>query len=52
MDTILLVLTLCSPTTHDCDAWVMDSFTNVTDCEEVIIASAQQGAFPLRCEVE
>lgn len=54
MNTILLVLTLCNPSTHQCDAYIMDSFKEdeISKCEEVIIASGQRGAFPLRCEVE
>lgn len=54
MNEILLVLTLCSPVTGDCDAYVMDSFkgSELSQCEEVIMASGQKGAFPLRCEVE
>lgn len=52
MDVILLVLTLCSPATHQCDAYVMDSFSDVSDCDVVVQASGQKGAFPLRCEVQ
>lgn len=54
MNGILLVLTLCSPVTGDCDAYVMDVFkdTELSQCEEVIMASGQKGAFPLRCEVQ
>lgn len=53
METILLVLTMCSPVTHDCEAYVVDTFEpdEISKCEEVIIASGQAGAFPLRCEV-
>lgn len=54
MNEILLVLTLCSPVTGDCDAYLMDSFkgSELSQCEEVIMASGQKGALPLRCEVE
>ncbi|BBD74634.1 hypothetical protein [Pectobacterium phage CX5] len=54
MGTILLVLTLCSPSTGDCDAFIMDTFNGdeVSKCDEIIIASGQKGAFPLRCEVQ
>lgn len=54
MNEILLVLTLCSPVTGDCDAYVMDTFkdTELSQCEEIIMASGQKGAFPLRCEVQ
>jgi len=54
MNIIYLVLTLCSPVTHDCDAYVMDTYgpEEVSKCEEVIMASGQRGAFPLRCEFE
>lgn len=54
MHEILLVLTLCSPVTGDCDAYVMDTFkdTELSQCEEIIMASGQKGAFPLRCEVQ
>lgn len=52
METILLVLTLCNPNTGDCDAYIMDKFKDVTECEIVIQASAQKGAYPLRCEVQ
>lgn len=53
METILLVLTLCSPVTGDCDAYVMDNFKEdeISKCEEIIQASGQKGAFPLRCEL-
>lgn len=54
MNTILLVLTLCSADTGKCDEYVMDKFDieEISKCDERIIASGQKGAFPLRCEVE
>lgn len=52
MNTILLVLTLCY-SDNNCHQYVMDSFKEgeITKCEEVIIASGQKGAYPLRCEL-
>lgn len=53
MNIIYLVLTLCG-SNGQCDSYRMDSFgpEDVTKCEEVIIASGQKGAYPLRCEFE
>lgn len=52
MNTILLILTLCYSDGH-CEDYKMDSFKEdeISKCDEVIIASGQRGAYPLRCEL-
>ena len=55
MSTFLLLLVLCDPQTHQCQEYRMDTFVeddSHSRCEEVIKASGQKGAYPLRCEVE